>query len=174
LDAVEKVSLADFFPSQPFWSPTTHFPAAMATQALTSNLPQTRPREPPNTAPRVSGHRQVRKLTENLLNTYREINEAYYKCVYDWLQGCLHKRQLLRRKKQERNKEKEGQKDTEFEIKEGQVLHNRYRVQTSLGKGSFGQVGVAPAFHTLGGLSLATVICRSSRRLTWRHRAKLL
>jgi len=46
----------------------------------------------------------------------------------------------LCRKKQERNKEKDSQKDTEFEIKEGQVLNNRYRVQNALGKGSFGQV----------------------------------
>jgi len=50
--------------------------------------------------------------------------------------------------------EKDSQKDTEFEIKEGQVLNSRYRVQNALGKGSFGQErggggpGVALAFHS--------------------------
>ena len=121
------------------------FFSTMATQSLTSNLPQTRPRKPPNSAPRSSESRQVRKLTENLLNTYREINDAYYKCVWSSARRLAGAQTAaLRRKKQERNKEKDSQKDTEFEIKEGQVLNGRYRVQNALGKGSFGQVRIAP------------------------------
>lgn len=65
----------------------------------------------------------VRKLTTNLLLTYKHINEVYYK------------------KKRERQKQKEeGRKAYDFEVREGQMLHSRYRVQKSLGKGSFGQV----------------------------------
>ena len=37
-------------------------------------------------------------------------------------------------------KEREKAKDSEFDIQTGQVLDGRFRVETQLGKGSFGQV----------------------------------
>lgn len=68
----------------------------------------------------------VRKLTVNLLATYKEINAVYY------------------RKKRERQAQKDaeasGKAVYDYQVKIGDMLGTKYRVAESLGKGSFGQV----------------------------------
>ena len=98
----------------------------------------------------------MRKLTEQLLGTYRCINEVYYKSV-EWLSHLRCAAHAAPwpccRKKKERMKEREEKREAEFNIREGQVLQGKYRVQTQLGKGSFGQVSgpepEAPQRHAL-------------------------
>ena len=74
-------------------------------------------------AARPSDHAPIRKLTTGLLSTYKLINTRYYEA------------------KKAKQAAKAGASRTEdYSVKAGDLLGSRYRVEESMGKGSFGQV----------------------------------
>ena len=74
--------------------------------------------------PRNNKNAPVRKLTTGLLATYKNINTKYYE----------QKKSRLAR---------QAGKPEEYQVVVGDVLGTHYRVEESLGKGSFGQVVAA-------------------------------
>ena len=93
----------------------------------------------------------VRKLSVNLIKTYKHINEVYY------------------RKKQERKQAAKqgvynsGHDDSNYDyiIKDDELLQNRYIVMEKIGKGSFGQV--VRAHDTLDNCNVAIKIIKSKK-----------
>ena len=82
------------------------------------------------TGNRPSGDAPVRKLTVNLIDTYKKINKVYYA-------------QKEKRLKNASNKSRRNQCDDEnynYIIRENEILDSRYIVECRIGKGSFGQV----------------------------------
>ncbi|KAA0164703.1 hypothetical protein FNF31_02241 [Cafeteria roenbergensis] len=113
----------------------------MAHAAITSSIVLERTVQA-NSNPRKATDGPVRKLTTELLKTYKHINEVYYK------------------KKRERQRQREAAKKTyDFQVKIGEVLNGRYEVQKELGKGSFGQVVSAHDRQT--DLSVAIKVIKS-------------
>lgn len=65
----------------------------------------------------------LKRLTEDLLHTYKDINKKYYE------------------KKKKRNAEAaKSRGNYDYEVRVHEKLNNRYRVMEAIGKGSFGQV----------------------------------
>lgn len=90
----------------------------------------------------------LRKLTTGLLVTYRKINERYYQA----------------RKERQRNEKKEA----DYQVSVGDVLGGKYRVKSSMGKGSFGQVVSAEEIST--GTKVAVKVIKN--REAFRRQAK--
>jgi len=88
----------------------------------------------PTTAP-------LRKLSVDLIKTYKHINEVYYAKKKRRAQQTQHEESGQHRKK-ERKLYNDGYDDEnhDYIIKHGEKFLDRYEIDTLIGKGSFGQV----------------------------------
>lgn len=88
----------------------------------------------PTTAP-------LRKLSVDLIKTYKHINEVYYAKKKRRAQQTQHEDSGQHRKK-ERKLYNDGHDDEnhDYIIKHGEKFENRYEIDSLIGKGSFGQV----------------------------------
>eukprot|EP00949_MAST-11_sp_MAST-11-sp1_P004250 g4250.t1 len=135
--AAEKVRSSSGAQSAP-----THSGSDGAGPAAQTRL-QTRPCDP-MTAP-------VRKLSVNLIRTYKHINEVYY-----------------RKKKEAKLAAKQGvynaghdDANYDYIVKDEELLYNRYIVREKIGKGSFGQV--VRAHDTKANCNVAIKIIKSKK-----------
>src|SRR4051794_22318837 len=99
-------------------STTASVPAAAAAATAVAAVPTITIR------PRNNKNAPVRKLTTGLLATYKLINSRYYE----------QKKSRLAR---------QAGRPEEYQVTVGDMLGAHYRVEESLGKGSFGQVVAA-------------------------------
>merc|ERR1719186_809512 len=88
----------------------------------------------PTTAP-------LRKLSVDLIKTYKHINEVYYAKKKRRAQQTQHEESGQHRKK-ERKLYNDGYDDEnhDYIIKHGEKFLDRYEIDSLIGKGSFGQV----------------------------------
>ena len=98
--------------------------------------------------PRDPMEAPVRKLSVNLIKTYKHINEVYYK---------------KKREAKKKNLYNDGHDDENYDYKiiVGEVIQDRYRVMEKIGKGSFGQV--VRAFDIKENCEVAIKIIKSKR-----------
>ena len=97
----------------------------------------------------------VRKLSINLIKTYKHINEVYY---------------AKKAAKKKKNVYNDGHDDEnyDYKIKLGEVILDRYEVKEKIGKGSFGQV--VRAYDKKNNCHVAIKIIKSKRPFF--HQAK--
>ena len=88
----------------------------------------------PTTAP-------LRKLSVDLIKTYKHINEVYYAKKKRRAQQTQHEESGQHRKK-ERKLYNDGYDDEnhDYIIKHGEKFLDRYEIDTLIGKGSFAQI----------------------------------
>ena len=110
--------------------------------------------------------RLVRKLTTDLISTYKGINFRYYE----------RKKEREQREAQEEEKPNTGSDGRDdhnynYVLRPGEVLADRYNMMELLGKGSFGQV--VHAEDTQTGLHVAIKIIKSKRAFTIQARTEV-
>jgi len=109
----------------------------------------------PGTAP-------LRKLSVDLIKTYKHINEVYYAKKKRRAQQTQHEESGQHRKK-ERKLYNDGYDDEnhDYIIKPGEKFLDRYEIDTLIGKGSFGQV--VKAKDELEGCHVAIKIIKNKK-----------
>jgi dual specificity tyrosine-phosphorylation-regulated kinase 1 len=98
----------------------------------------------------------LRKLTINLIHTYKRINEVYY--------AAKHKR--LQSQKNQKREYNNGYDDEEYnyKVRENEIFNEHYIIDKRIGKGSFGQV--VRAFDRNKKMHVAIKIIKSRKPFT--------
>lgn len=99
----------------------------------------------------------LRKLSVDLINTYKHINEVYYAA------------KRARRKEPGFNNDGYDDENHDYIVKSGEVWQDRYEIRGLLGKGSFGQV--AEAYDRLLHQKVAVKIIKN--KTAFRNQAKI-
>jgi hypothetical protein len=114
--------------------------------------------------------RPVIKLSVNLIDTYKRINEAYYD----------RKREAVAAENAEKRNEPRGQgvhnhgwddEHYDYILRSGEILEGRYRLSERIGKGSFGQV--VRAFDIETNKDVAIKIIKSRRPFLLQARTEI-
>jgi len=114
--------------------------------------------------------RPVIKLSVNLIDTYKRINEAYYE----------RKREAAAAENAEKRNEPRGQgvhnhgwddEHYDYILRNGEILEGRYRISERIGKGSFGQV--VRAFDIETNKDVAIKIIKSRRPFLLQARTEI-
>lgn len=110
------------------------------------------------------------KLSVNLIDTYKRINEAYYD----------RKREAVAAENAEKRNEPRGQgvhnhgwddEHYDYILRSGEILEGRYRLSERIGKGSFGQV--VRAFDIETNKDVAIKIIKSRRPFLLQARTEI-
>jgi len=125
---------------------------------LTSESPEERAQEQVGASSAVEGGHDpmdapVRKLTVNLIRTYKYINHVYYE--------NKQKRQQAKATEIEPPKRVYDDENSDYIIRPGELLKDRYMVRHRIGKGSFGQVVMS--FDPTNKCDVAIKIIKSKR-----------
>ena len=113
----------------------------------------------PHREPRDPMDAPLRKLSVNLIDTYKLINQVYY----EKRKRRQEERALQAGKKERKGNFNNGWDDENYDyiIRNGELFNERYVVSTIIGKGSFGQV--VKAYDTLASDYVAIKIIKSKK-----------